>query len=64
MKPSARLSLDPPSAPAVLQVRDLRVYYHTLRGAVRATILRGEVIARDGEPIGTPSGRLVRAKHT
>ena len=27
------------------------------------TILRGQVIARDGEPIGSPRGRLVRAQH-
>jgi hypothetical protein len=27
------------------------------------TILRGEVIARDGEPIAPPRGRLVRAQH-
>jgi hypothetical protein len=27
------------------------------------TILRGEVIARDGEPIGPPRGRLIRALH-
>jgi allantoinase len=34
-----------------------------LRGAVAATVLRGEVIARDGEPQGEPRGRLVRAHH-
>jgi dihydroorotase len=34
-----------------------------LRGASRLTILRGEVIARDGEPIGSPRGQLVRARH-
>jgi allantoinase len=34
-----------------------------LRGAIKATILRGQVIARDGEPIGPPSGRLIRAHH-
>ena len=34
-----------------------------LRGAVAATILRGEVIARHGEVVGEPRGRLVRAKH-
>jgi dihydroorotase len=33
----------------------------TLRGHVRLTILRGEVVARDGEPQGPPRGRLVRA---
>jgi allantoinase len=32
-----------------------------LRGAIRTTVLRGEVIARDGEPAGEPRGRLVRA---
>ena len=32
-----------------------------LRGAIKATILRGEVIAQNGEPIGPPRGRLVRA---
>ena len=26
-------------------------------------VLRGEVIARDGEPVGQPRGRLVRAQH-
>jgi dihydroorotase len=35
-----------------------------LRGAIRLTILRGEVIARDGEPVGAPRGRLVRAQRT
>jgi len=34
-----------------------------LRGRILMTILRGEVIARDGEPIGPPRGRLVRARH-
>ena len=34
----------------------------TLRGRVRLTILRGEVIARDGEPVGGPRGQLVRAR--
>jgi dihydroorotase len=34
-----------------------------LRGRVAMTILRGEVIARDGEPIAPPRGRLVRAQH-
>ena len=34
-----------------------------LRGAIKATILRGQVIARDGEPIGAPSGHLIRAHH-
>lgn len=34
-----------------------------LRGAVKATVLRGEVVARDGEPLGEPRGRLVRANH-
>jgi allantoinase len=36
----------------------------TLRGAIRLGILRGKVIARDGEPVGEPRGRLVRAAHT
>ena len=36
----------------------------TLRGAVDRTILRGEVIARRGEPVGEPRGRLVRARHS
>jgi oligopeptide/dipeptide ABC transporter ATP-binding protein len=36
VKPSSQVSVEPLSAPAVLQVRDLRVYYHTLRGPVRA----------------------------
>jgi dihydroorotase-like cyclic amidohydrolase len=34
-----------------------------LRGAVDRTILRGEVIARRGEVVSEPRGRLVRAKH-
>jgi oligopeptide/dipeptide ABC transporter ATP-binding protein len=34
--PSAQASLDAPLAPEVLQVRDLRVFYYTLRGPVRA----------------------------
>jgi allantoinase len=34
-----------------------------LRGRVRMTMLRGEVVAREGEPIGEPRGRLVRAEH-
>ena len=34
-----------------------------LRGRIAMTILRGEVIARDGEPIGSPRGRLIRAEH-
>jgi len=34
-----------------------------LRGAVRLSVLRGEVIARDGAPVGDPRGRLVRARH-
>src|SRR5712692_3988195 len=34
-----------------------------LRGRVCMTILRGEVIARDGEPVGEPRGRLIRAQH-
>jgi dihydroorotase len=33
----------------------------TLRGQVRLTLLRGDVVARDGEPVGPPRGRLVRA---
>lgn len=31
----------------------------TLRGAVRRTILRGRTVARDGQPVGGPAGRLV-----
>jgi dihydroorotase len=34
-----------------------------LRGAITLTILRGEVVARDGEPVGDPRGQLVRAQH-
>jgi dihydroorotase len=34
-----------------------------LRGAVKATVLRGEVIARDGVPVGEPRGRMIRADH-
>jgi hypothetical protein len=29
-----------------------------LRGAVRATYLRGALIAHDGRPIGSPQGKL------
>jgi allantoinase len=35
----------------------------SLRGAIKMTILRGDVIARDGEVVGSPRGRLVRARH-
>jgi allantoinase len=35
----------------------------SLQGAIRLTVLRGEVVARDGEPVGEPRGRLVRAMH-
>jgi allantoinase len=35
-----------------------------LRGALKMTILRGQVIARDGEPLGEPHGRFVPAAHT
>ena len=31
----------------------------TLRGAVKRTILRGQLVARDGQPVGEPAGRLV-----
>ena len=31
----------------------------TLRGAVKRTILRGQTVARDGQPVGEPAGRLV-----
>ena len=34
-----------------------------LRGRIKMTVLRGEVIARDGEVVGAPRGRLVRASH-
>lgn len=34
-----------------------------LRGRIAGTIVRGEVVARDGEPIGLPRGQLVRARH-
>ena len=34
-----------------------------LRGAIKATVLRGEIISRDGAPVGEPRGRLVRAVH-
>ncbi|HEY3061153.1 MAG TPA: dihydroorotase family protein [Chloroflexota bacterium] len=34
-----------------------------LRGSIRMTILRGEVIARLGELVGEPRGGLVRAAH-
>jgi dihydroorotase len=32
----------------------------TLRGRIAATVLRGELVARDGEPVGAPRGRQVR----
>ena len=35
-----------------------------LRGAIRLTVLRGEVIARDGAPVAEPRGRLVPARPT
>jgi dihydroorotase len=35
---------------------------HKLRGAVRTAILRGAVTMREGEPMGDPRGRLVRAQ--
>ena len=35
-----------------------------LRGGIKMTVLRGEVIARDGEPVGAPRGRLVRPSHS
>lgn len=31
-----------------------------VRGALKAAVLRGEVIMRDGEPVGDPRGQLVR----
>lgn len=31
-----------------------------VRGALRAAVLRGKVVMRDGEPVGEPSGMLVR----
>jgi allantoinase len=34
-----------------------------LRGAVTGTVLRGNVIARDGVPVGEPRGRVIRAGH-
>jgi allantoinase len=34
-----------------------------VRGAPKASILRGNVLMQDGEPIGQPMGRLVRATH-
>jgi allantoinase len=34
-----------------------------LRGAIKATILRGQIIAQDGEPRGAPRGQLIRARH-
>jgi allantoinase len=35
----------------------------SLRGAIRLTLLRGEVVARESEPVGVPRGRFVRAVH-
>lgn len=31
-----------------------------LRGSLKATVLRGNVVMRDGEPVGEPTGRFVR----
>ncbi|HET6319800.1 MAG TPA: dihydroorotase family protein, partial [Chloroflexota bacterium] len=59
-----------PTATSVVDVRRLHSLHpqtpwhgRQLRGAIRVAILRGEVIARDGEPVGEPHGRLVRAEH-
>ncbi len=35
----------------------------TGRGVAVASVLRGEVVMRDGEPVGEPRGRLVRSRH-
>jgi allantoinase len=35
----------------------------SLQGAIRLTLLRGKVVARDGEPAGVARGRFVRAVH-
>jgi dihydroorotase-like cyclic amidohydrolase len=35
-----------------------------LQGAIRMTLLRGQVVARGGEPVGEPRGRLIRAHHS
>lgn len=34
-----------------------------LRGALKAAVLRGSVIMRDGEPVGEPRGRIARPVH-
>jgi peptide/nickel transport system ATP-binding protein len=47
VKPRDRVSVDAPAPPDVLEVRDLRVYYHTLRGPVRAV---------DGVSFSMPAG--------
>lgn len=47
---------------AALQHRHPVCPYHgrEVTGQVRATYLRGEVVARDGRPVGGPRGRLLR----
>jgi dihydroorotase len=66
----ADFTLVDPSARTVVDQRRLHSkqpqspwHGRELRGRIAMTILRGEVIARDGEPVGPPRGRLVRAAH-
>jgi len=66
----ADFTLVDPSARTVVDQRRLHSkqpqspwHGRELRGGIAMTILRGEVIARDGEPVGPPRGRLVRAAH-
>jgi allantoinase len=62
----ADLALVDVGARWTLHAADLR-YRHrvspylgrTFRGAVRRTLLRGQTVAVDGEPVGEPIGRLV-----
>ncbi|MDQ6675566.1 MAG: amidohydrolase family protein [Chloroflexota bacterium] len=61
--------VDPESTTVVdatrLHSKEPQTVWHgrRLRGAVDTTILRGEVIARRGEVLGEPRGRLLRARH-
>jgi allantoinase len=34
-----------------------------LRGSLKAAVVRGNIVMRDGEPVGEPQGRLVRPVH-
>ncbi len=72
LKPGADadLTLVDPAATTVIDSARLHSLHpqtpwhgRTLRGSISMTILRSEVIARAGELVGEPRGRLVRAEH-